>query len=80
MFAQDSIKARSTFTHKAVDVVLADSAILARLAGAFVYLGLTSFSLKTQAAFAGVAPNIVNTRTTIQAWVYRENRERIDDE
>lgn len=76
VFTQDSIKARSALAHKAVDVVPADGPVPAGLAGTLVYLRLTAVPFKTRAAVTGVLPDIVHTRASIQAWVYRgEKRE-----
>lgn len=72
VFTQYAVKAGSTFTHKAVDIVLAQCAVLAGLAGALVHVGLTSFSLESQATIAGEAPDIVNTRAATKAWIYRK--------
>lgn len=69
MFTQDSIKARSALTHKAVDIVPADGTVPAGLAGTLVNLSLTALPFETRAAVAGEAPNIVNTGASIQTWV-----------
>lgn len=61
VFTQDSIKAWSAFTHKAVDIVPADGTIPAGLAGTLVYFSLTALPFETWAAVAGEAPNIVHT-------------------
>lgn len=60
VFTQYAVKAGLTFTHEAVDVVLAQGAVLAGLASALVHVGLTPFSLESQAAIAGEAPDVVN--------------------
>lgn len=72
VFTQYAVKAGSTFTHKAVDIVLAQGAVLAGLAGALVHVGLTPFSLESQATIAGETPDIVNTRAATKAWIYRK--------
>lgn len=65
MFTQDSIKALSALAHKAVDVVPANGAIPAGLAGALVYLSLTALPFKTWAAVTGETPNTVHTSASI---------------
>lgn len=72
VFTQYAIETGSTFTNKAVDIVLAEGAVLARLAGALVHIGLTPFSLEPQAAIAGEASDIVNTRAAAEAWIYKK--------
>lgn len=72
VFAQDAVEAGSTFAHEAVDILLAEGAVLAGLAGALVHVGLTPFSLESQAASAGEAPDVVDTSATAQARIYRK--------
>lgn len=76
VFAQDAVKAWSTFTHEAVDIVLAEGAVLAGLAGALVHVGLTPLSLESQTAPAGEAPDVVDASAAAQAWIYREAAKR----
>lgn len=73
-FTQDPIKALSTLAHKAVDVVPADGTVPAGLAGTLVYLSLTAIPFKTRLAVTGETPNLVHTRASIQAWVYRGDK------
>lgn len=69
MFTQESIKARPTLAHKAVDVIPAVGAVPAGLAGALVDLGLTAAPLETWAALAGETAHIVHAGAAVQARV-----------
>lgn len=71
VFTQDSIKARSAVTHKAIDVILAEGSVAARLAGTLIHLSLTSLPFKTWAALTGETVNVIHTRASIQAGVCR---------
>lgn len=69
VFTQDSIEARLAHAHKAVDVVSTDGSVPAGLAGALIYLRLTTLPFKTWSTVTGETPNIVYTGASIQARV-----------